>query len=377
MTATLDPAVDSLVHLRADGVSVLIDARGGELPAVVHWGDDLGPLDAADAAAVVLAAASPLTSSGPDEPARLALVPEARTGWLGRPGLVGERDGDAWSPRFTTTVATLCGGTLPAGLTEAGAGALRVEAVDPVAPLTLVLDVELTVDGVLRARATLRNDGGPYRLHELAVVLPVPPRAREVLDLTGRWGKERVPQRHDLTVGTHLREGRRGRTGFEAPTVLTAGVPGFGFGHGEVWGLHVGWSGNHRHWAERLPGGEQVLGGSELLLPGEVVLAPGDEYETPWVYGVHGHGLDAQAARLHRMLRRRTAHPGPRGPSPSTCGRPSTSTTTWRGSRPWRMPQQSSASNGTCSTTAGSADAGTTRAAWATGRSTTSSGPTG
>lgn len=316
VTATSDTAVDALVHLRADGVSVLVDVRGGELPAVVHWGDDLGPLTAADAAAVVEAAAAPLVSSGPDEAPRLAIVPEPRTGWLGRPGIVGERDGDAWSPRFTTTVATLCGGTLAAGLTEGGAGALRVEATDPVAALTLMLDVELTVDGVLRARAALRNDGAPYRLHELAVVLPVPPRAREVLDLTGRWGKERVPQRHDLTVGTHLREGRRGRTGFDAATVLTAGVPGFGFGDGEVWGVHVGWSGNHRHWAERLPSGEHVLGGGELLLPGEVTLAAGEEYETPWVYGVHGHGLDAQASRLHRMLRGRTAHP--RTPRPVT-----------------------------------------------------------
>ncbi|MCK9794549.1 alpha-galactosidase [Isoptericola sp. 4D.3] len=310
------PAVDAVVHLRADGVSVLVDVRGGELPTVVHWGDDLGPLTADDAAAVTLAATAPLANNGPDEPVRVALVPEPRTGWQGRPGIVGERDGQAWSPRFTTTVATLCGGRLGQGLTEGGAGALRVEAVDAVAELVLVLDVELTPDGVLRTRATLRNDGAGYRVHELAVVLPVPARAREVLDLTGRWGKERVPQRHDLTVGTHLREGRRGRTGADAATLLTVGVPGFGFGGGEVWGLHVGWSGNHRHWAERLPTGEQVLGGGELLLPGEVTLAPGEEYGTPWVYGVHGHGLDAQAARLHRMLRRRTGHP--RGPRPVT-----------------------------------------------------------
>ncbi|MGW8567000.1 alpha-galactosidase [Isoptericola sp. NPDC055881] len=310
-------AVDALVHLRADGVSLLVDVRGGQLPAVVHWGDDLGPLTAEDAAAVVLAAAAPLANSAPDEPVRLALVPEPRTGWLGRPGLAGERDGQGWSPAFTTTAATLCGAALPTGLTEAGAGALRVTATDAVAGLTLALDVELTPDGVVRARATLGNDGAdPYRVHELGVTLPVPPRARELLDLTGRWGKERVPQRHALTVGSHLREGRRGRTGFEAPTVLTAGVPGFGFGHGEVWGVHVGWSGNHRHWAERLPTGEHALGGSELLLPGEVTLATGAEYETPWVYGVHGHGLDAQAARLHRMLRRRTAHP--RSPRPVT-----------------------------------------------------------
>ena len=63
---------------------------------------------------------------------------------------------------------------------------------------------------------------------------PVPPVTRELLDLSGRWGRERSPQRRGFTVGVHLREGRRGRTGADAATVLHAGTPGFGFAHGEV-----------------------------------------------------------------------------------------------------------------------------------------------
>ena len=102
----------------------------------------------------------------------------------------------------------------------------------------------------------------------------MPSVARDLFDLAGRWGRERSPQRREFTVGTHLREGRKGRTGADAATVLHAGVPGFTFGAGEVWGVHVGWSGNHTHYAERLSTGEQVLGGGELLLPGEVVLGP-------------------------------------------------------------------------------------------------------
>ena len=95
----------------------------------------------------------------------------------------------------------------------------------------------------------------------------------------------------------------------DAATVLHAGTPGFGFAHGEVWGVHTGWSGNHTHYAERLATGEQVVGGGELLLPGEVVLTEGESYTSPWVYGSYGTGLDAVARRFHRYLRSRPQHP--------------------------------------------------------------------
>ena len=44
------PAGDALHHLRADGVSLVLDLSGGTLPRVVHWGADLGPLSPADLA---------------------------------------------------------------------------------------------------------------------------------------------------------------------------------------------------------------------------------------------------------------------------------------------------------------------------------------
>ncbi len=137
----------------------------------------------------------------------------------------------------------------------------------------------------------------------------MPSRAREVLDFAGRWGKERTPQRRELVVGTHERDSRKGRTGADAATVLSVGEPGFGFAHGEVWGVHTAWSGNHRHFAERLATGRQVVGGGELLLPGEVRLETGETYEGPWLYGAWGEGLDDQARRFHRWLRSRPQHP--------------------------------------------------------------------
>jgi alpha-galactosidase len=144
--------------------------------------------------------------------------------------------------------------------------------------------------------------------------MPLPREAGEVLDLTGRWCRERAPQRQDLSMGTRMRASRRGRTGHDATLLLTAGTPGFGFRHGEVWGVHTAWSGDHVHLAERLPEGaghaDAVLAGGELLHPGEVRLARGESYSTPWVFlSWSDQGLDGMSSRIHRWLRARPGHP--------------------------------------------------------------------
>jgi alpha-galactosidase len=151
----------------------------------------------------------------------------------------------------------------------------------------------------------------PLDLADLRVLLPLPSRATEVLDLTGRWCRERSPQRRELADGTLVRASRRGRTGHDATLLLTVGTPGFGFRSGEVWATHVAWSGNHEHLVERLPEGagphRAVLGGGELLEPGEVRLAPGERHRSPEVVFVHSSdGLDGLSARLHRAQRART-----------------------------------------------------------------------
>ena len=305
----------TFVSLRRDSVSVLLDATGGRLPALLHWGADLGPLHLDDARALGLAAQPPVAPNLPDVPPRLAILPEGHTGWTGRPGLQGSRAGRDWSPQFTVSSLTLDGVPLAADTGIAEGHAVVVRAADRAAGLELTLAIELAPGGLLRSRATLANAGtAPYQLDSLTLAYPVPDRAATLLDFAGRWANERVPQRRDFTVGTHLREGRRGRTGADAATVLHAGVPGFGFAAGDVWGVHVGWSGNHIHYAEQVSTGERVLGGGELLLPGEIVLAPGEDYTSPWLYGSYGAGLDAVARRFHRFLRARPQHPDAQRP---------------------------------------------------------------
>ncbi|GAB7193004.1 alpha-galactosidase [Kineococcus sp. NUM-3379] len=307
MTSTPPP-----LHLRAGGVSVVLDVQappdGGPavLPAVLHWGADLGDVDG-DVLRDLAREVSPLLENTTDVPVRVGLLPEQSSGWMGTPGLLGHRDGDAWSTRFTGTTCEV----------DEGARRVVVRAADAAAGLELEVELELLASGLLRTRAAVTNTAGtPFALEQLALALPVPPVAGEVLDQTGRWARERAPQRRAVTVGTHLRENRRGRTGADAATVLLAGETGCGFRSGQVWGLHVGFSGNHRSAVERTAAGRTLLWGGELLLPGEVRLEPGGTYRTPELFWTYGDGLDDAAARFHEHLRSRPHHP--RGPRPVT-----------------------------------------------------------
>jgi alpha-galactosidase len=306
--------VNAYVSFRTEGVAALLDLTSGRLPSVPYWGPDLGTLTTADAAAIVRANEFPTGGNSTDEPVHLSVLPEHWTGWLGRPGLAGSRTGRAWSPKFTTTDLRIEGTPVTAVdgslITTDGPTELQVDAVDAVAGLALTITIGLTAGGLLRVRVSVTNTAtDSYELHALTPALPIPPTAREVLDMCGRWGKERIAQRSPLQVGLHVRENRRGRTGADAATVLHAGTPGFSFQHGEIWAVHTGWSGNHLHYTERLATGEQVIGGGELLLPGEVQLAEGESYTSPWLYGSYGVGLDAVARRFHRFLRARPHHP--------------------------------------------------------------------
>lgn len=290
---------------------MLLSIAENKLPSVTHWGADLGILDIQSAREIAFAARAPVGENTPDDAVRVAVLPEHHTGWVGRPGLVGSRGGQDWSTRFTITDVVVTQGlsTSADGLVETGAASVEVTAVDQYAQLTLGILLELSESGVFRVSARVTNNGADYALEALELALPVPARARDLLDFAGRWSMERIPQRSEFQVGVHMREGRRGRTGGDSAFLLSAGEPGFGFARGEVWGVHVATSGNHRHYAERLSTGEKTLGGGELLLPGEIYLAQGESYRSPWLYGIYGDGLDDQAHRIHRRLRARPQHP--------------------------------------------------------------------
>ncbi len=300
------------IVLETAGVALLL--RGGDdgLPEVVHWGSPLGSVDEAGFDALTAGAAWMFAGNSLDEPLRLGLLPEARFGWTGTPGLVGSRDGRDWSPAWRVESVRVDGAAVE-GFVAGGPALVEYEA--RAADLLLEITVELLASGLVRMRAQLTNIAAEaYTVEELTLRMPVPSRASEALDFAGRWGAERMPQRRALGVGAHRREGRHGRTGADSAFVLSVGTPGFSYSDGEVWAVHTAWSGNHIHTVERDFIGAQTLGGGELLLPGEGRLGRGESYSSPWVYFNHAVGLDAQAARFHRHLRSLDVHPAPERP---------------------------------------------------------------
>ncbi len=286
-------------HLSTDTTSLVLDGRGGGLPVVVHWGAPLGALSDEDLEVLADTVVPPSANSTPDAPVPVALLPEAARGYQGRPGLRGHRSGTAWVTSFRVSDLRAAGSSV------------EIVAEDPDALLHLEITVELTPSGVLRLRSRVTNDGAePYTVDGLEAALPLPAQATELLDLGGHWARERHPQRRPFDLGTWARENRRGRTGHDATLALLAGTPGFGFRHGEVWGLHVAWSGNHVTYAERVLEGTATLGGGELLASGEVILAPGEEYASPWLYAAYSaRGIDGLSAAFHTWLRARPGHP--------------------------------------------------------------------
>ncbi|WP_033220932.1 alpha-galactosidase [Kitasatospora phosalacinea] len=300
-------SLPAVVHLRAAGTALVLDTSGTRLPRVLHWGADLGELSAEHLRALRLASLRQPIGFSIDDRVEVSVLPEQSAGWLGTPGLVGNRGGAAFSSAFQVTGTDL---VFDEGAEGDRPGTLVVQAHDQAAALDLALTVQLSPEGLVRQRATLTNRAGtPFSVDAVNLTLPVPPAAVELLDFTGHHLRERSPQRTAFTQGLRVRENRTGRTGYDAAYLLAAGTRGFGNRGGDVWAVHTAWSGNHRTFAERTFHSVSLLGSGELLLSGEVILGPDESYSTPWQYGSFGRGLDEVSARFHRHLRARPHHP--------------------------------------------------------------------
>ncbi|MFZ4892836.1 alpha-galactosidase [Plantibacter sp. Mn2098] len=300
----------AVAYLRANGASLAIDVSA-PAPHVLHWGADLGPLDAAGAEAIRETSGSAVLNNAPGRPRVFTLWPTEFDAWSGTPAIAGHRNGFDTTPRPTLVDARVEGAGSEHG------GLITLELHDAISRLDIVATYRLGADGLLQVDSTITASADATDVYDLAAVttmLPLPGRATEIVDLTGKWCRERSPQRQPVRDGSHTRTVRRGKPGVDSPYVLMVGTPGFGFRHGELWGMHVAFSGDQRWLVERLAEGagefHAVLGGGEFLRPGEIRLAAGESYQAPSViFGWSDRGTDGLADRFHDRLRARPQHP--------------------------------------------------------------------
>ena len=306
-------------------VSFALIFAGDDLPRFVHWGRPI-----ADPATIVSQydALRPQRVSGAlDDTAWPSILPTQSESWIGAPRCEIRRDGIELHCRFqveavTVTAIEYDAGTAAQPARPATVGeqlfaersssenpsqtpTIAVEASDDEQGVGIIWTAELDESGLIRQRLEITNlGGGTLEIGRIELGFPLPADASEILTTTGHHLRERHPQRQPLTVGRFEKLSMTGRPDFDASLLLSAGESGFGFTRGDVYSVHVGWSGNSVLSVERLPYTTGLIGGGEILLGGEIALANGESYTTPWVYGSYGHGLNEVAARFHEYLRR-------------------------------------------------------------------------
>lgn len=288
---------DIPTFVRLDGPAVsLVLAFDQGVPAVLWWGPRLP--DACDPAELALLAARAEAPASPAVVPVLALTPQAGQGGPGRPGLVATRVGRGWATRATVTGVA------------ANLETVTITSVDAAHGVELVHRLRLDSD-VLVATTTLANSGDtPLDVAELAApVLPLPGHAADIIGFEGRWAGEFAMVRQPRHAGQWLRENRRGRTSHDSFPGLIACEAHTGEQQGLAWGVHLGWSGNHRLCVESLPDGRASIAAGALYLPGEIRLAQGETLETPPLYAsASASGLSGLSQNFHRWLRARPEH---------------------------------------------------------------------
>ena len=292
-----------IITLSCATSSIIFDTSDNNL-AIKHWGARIE--SAGDG--LQAATTKSVPHSGFDQPLTFGVLREHSRGFLGHPTISGHRSGKAWSTFFSLSNVAHDGSTLTAHFADSSAH------------LKLELTYNLNSHGILKVSATLINTGtDSYNLEEFLYWLPLPDRADEVLDFTGRWSRERHPQRNTIRYGLTTREIREGRSGHDYTVAQLALAGNAQFAHGEVWGLSVGWSGNSIHHIERLATGDISIGAGELLEPGEVIVEPSAAFEIPAVLANYSdQGLDGLSHNYYQWLRARPEHPTNVRPRPMT-----------------------------------------------------------
>lgn len=287
--------VNAFYTLHSRNSSLVLDCRRNA-PAILYWGVRLGDSTSPDMLALLTTRQQAQAAVAEEPP--IALSPEFGAGFLGNAGIQIHRDGRQWGVYSRIAAVTCSEGNAITVVSECAATQLRIVH-------RLALDED---SDVLCASTEIVNEGDtPLQVEQCsAPSIPIPLHYDRILGFEGRWANEFQLQRVERFLGTYLRENRSGRSSHDTFPGVVIHTAQTNESIGGAYGLHLGWSGNHRIGVEERSEGRAFAQMGELFYPGELSLAPGTSYRSPVLYGARSHGGFSGLSRcFHRYTRRR------------------------------------------------------------------------
>lgn len=283
---------DNLIVLEGAGTTFVLEVSSRGV-CLVYWGEKL--LDCSPETIKTLLP-RPAGHASPPFEIPITLCPTHGAGFLGSPGIGLNRGTRGWdfNPAQIKALEYINDGVV-------------VMTVDPVYEIELChyILIDPTSD-VLKLSTKITNLGQEIVTLDwcAAMTLPLPSYIDQLTGFTGRWANEFQMQTIDQFTGVYARENRRGRTSHDNFSGLLAHAESTTESAGNVFGFHLGWSGNHRTVSEKLSDGRAFVQMGELLLPGEIRLKQGQAYETPSLFCTHSSdGFSGLSQKFHRYVR--------------------------------------------------------------------------
>lgn len=298
-------------RLDAETATILFGWTDG-VPEIIYFGNRLA--DSFDVETFMRTQTRPQGFATLDNYAPVSMQPEISRGFMGHPGLIAHRNEDGnsgWAGLFSFASKTATENGVVFHCNDSSRG--------------LRLDISATLcphSGVAVLKSKLMNDASSECIVDWmsAPAVPVPQHLSQYLQFSGRWCAEFAIDRRTVPTGLVKVENRRGRTSHEAFPGTIMLSPTTDEESGPCFGVHLGWSGNHRMVLERLTTGECQLQMGVLHLSREGRLQAGESMETPEIFIAQSdNGLNAMSQQFHSYIRHSILKfPDPQKPRPVT-----------------------------------------------------------
>lgn len=276
------------LRIAGAGEALVLSLSNSAVPEVRYWGPDDVSASDLDSSWYATVPHGLLDCGEP-----LDCFPEYGRGFSGHAALICRRASGAFISQLRLVSS------------DADDNKARIVLADPAFGIEITICYALhDISAVLEISTSVTNSGSDALGIDWIASAVLPSPHDELMLFDGRWAREFQTTRLPLQTGLVAKENRSGRTSHHAPPFLFAGSRHFGEEHGEVLALHLGWSGNHRIFAERLRDGRTQLQAGELFLPGELVIEPSQSFQCAKAYAARSNdGLNGITRRLHSFVR--------------------------------------------------------------------------